>query len=82
MFPNLSVLENLQVGAMLPRARAGAARRVVVGRAEFEESRPVVERGRDRAGGGDHTLLLRGAEDVLHLAHVAVADERDRGKRR
>ena len=67
-----------QLDFLRRRARRRAAARAVVLGAELEEAWPVVKRGRDRAGGGDHTLLLGRAQHVLHLAHVAVADERDR----
>ena len=47
-------------------------------RREVEESRAIVERGRDRLRGARELLLLRVAQHAFELAHVAPAEERDR----
>ena len=60
VFPNLSVLENLQVGAMLPRARAHAARTLDEVYAMFPR---LAERQAQPAGtlsGGEQQMLAIG----------------------
>ena len=60
VFPNMSVLENLQVGAMLPRARAGAANALDAVFALFPR---LKERGAQAAGtlsGGEQQMLAIG----------------------
>jgi branched-chain amino acid transport system ATP-binding protein len=60
VFPNLSVLENLEIGAMLPRARAGAKRNLEQVYALFPR---LKERNRQAAGtlsGGEQQMLAIG----------------------
>jgi branched-chain amino acid transport system ATP-binding protein len=60
LFPNLTVLENLELGAMLPRARAGARRALEEVFALFPR---LAERRRQLAGtmsGGEQQMLAIG----------------------
>ena len=60
VFPNMSVLENLEVGGMLPRARASAARTLEAVFAMFPR---LKERERQAAGtlsGGEQQMLAIG----------------------
>ncbi len=70
--------------------RGGIGRRRLLGsldhqrlarcRWRIEQSRPVVERGRDRLRGAGKRLLLGVAQKALQLANVLVAEPRDRQK--
>jgi branched-chain amino acid transport system ATP-binding protein len=60
VFPSLTVLENLQIGAMLPRARAGAERMLARVYAMFPR---LLERRQQSAGtlsGGEQQMLAIG----------------------
>ena len=60
VFPSLTVLENLQIGAMLPRARAGAERMLARVYAMFPR---LLERRQQSAGtlsGGEQQMLASG----------------------
>ena len=60
VFPSLSVRENLEVGAMLPRARSGAARAM---QAVFDLFPRLAERDKQAAGtlsGGEQQMLAIG----------------------
>src|SRR3954465_13820109 len=70
VFPTLTVLENLEMGAMIPRARAGAKRRLDEVFAMFPR---LAERGAQAAGtlsGGEQQMLaigrcLMGAPELI-----------------
>jgi branched-chain amino acid transport system ATP-binding protein len=86
IFPSLSVLENLQVGAMLPRARAGAARMLERMFVLFPRLHERLQQPAGTLSGGEQQMLaigrcLMGAprlimfdEPSLGLAPAIVAD--------
>ena len=57
-----------------PRSRANDA----IGRAAGEQARAIVQRGRHRLRGAGERALLRVAQNALELAHVLVAEPRQR----
>ena len=60
IFPSLSVLENLEVGAMLPRARAGAARALERVYATFPRLQERREQAAGTLSGGEQQMLAIG----------------------
>jgi len=78
VFPNLSVLENLEVGAMLPRARATAARTLEAVFALFPR---LAERTRQAAGtlsGGEQQMLAVG-RCLMGAPRLVMFDEPSMG---
>jgi branched-chain amino acid transport system ATP-binding protein len=78
VFPNMSVLENLEVGAMLPRARAGAARTLEAVFAMFPR---LHERQRQAAGtlsGGEQQMLAIG-RCLMGAPRLVMFDEPSMG---
>lgn len=72
LFPNLSVMENLEVGAMLPRARAGAARTLEAVLAMFPRLGERLAQGAGTLSGGEQQMLaigrcLMGAPSLVML---------------
>lgn len=68
VFPSLTVLENLQVGAMLPRARAGAER-------ALEHVFALFPRLKERAG-QDAGTLSGGEQQMLATGRALVGNPR------
>ena len=60
VFPNMSVLDNLQVGAMLPRARAGAAKTLDAVFTMFPRLRERVAQPAGTLSGGEQQMLAIG----------------------
>ena len=60
VFPNLSVLENLEVGAMLPRARAGAAQSLDAVFTLFPRLKERVAQPAGTLSGGEQQMLAIG----------------------
>ena len=60
VFPNLSVLENLEVGAMLPRARAGAAKCLDAVFTMFPRLKERVAQPAGTLSGGEQQMLAIG----------------------
>ena len=60
VFPNLSVLENLEVGAMLPRARAAAAQTIETVYAMFPRLRQRHAQAAGTLSGGEQQMLAIG----------------------
>ena len=60
VFPNMSVLENLQVGAMLPRARAGAAQSLDAVLAMFPRLEERLSQAAGTLSGGEQQMLAIG----------------------
>jgi branched-chain amino acid transport system ATP-binding protein len=68
IFPSLSVLENLQIGAMLPRARAGARETL----AQVFEMFPRLHERRDQAAG----TLSGGEQQMLAIGRCLMGAPR------
>ena len=60
VFPNMSVLENLQVGAMLPRARAGASNTLEAVFAMFPRLKERITQAAGTLSGGEQQMLAIG----------------------
>jgi branched-chain amino acid transport system ATP-binding protein len=60
VFPNMSVLENLQVGAMLPRARAGATKTLDAVFTMFPRLKERIAQAAGTLSGGEQQMLAIG----------------------
>ena len=60
VFPNMNVLENLQVGALLPRARAGAVRTLEAVLAMFPRLKERLAQAAGTLSGGEQQMLAIG----------------------
>ena len=60
VFPNMSVLENLEVGAMLPRARAGAANTLDAVFTMFPRLKERLDQPAGTLSGGEQQMLAIG----------------------
>lgn len=74
LFPNLSVMENLEVGAMLPRARAGAARTLEAVLAMFPRLAERLAQGAGTLSGGEQQMLAIG-RCLMGAPRLVMLDE-------
>jgi branched-chain amino acid transport system ATP-binding protein len=70
VFPSLTVLENLEMGAMIPRARAGAKQRLAEVFAMFPRLKERTEQAAGTMSGGEQQMLaigrcLMGAPELI-----------------